>query len=208
MRLGTAFITGWFLAAFGLSASGWFERFSAGALFTVGSVVSATGFAVLHTLSPTFRGFLRGRSLKLLTMAQALRFYGALALVKANENVLPAVFAVPTGVMDLTVALFSFLVAAKLVAPKGSAKPGFVAFHIMGVLSLAVSVVLAMLTSSEKFGLVSGGVTSQAMSHFPMSLVPTFVGPMVLIFHLLVLSAVLLPEAEIPPARPVRLTRV
>jgi len=187
----------WFTVAFGLSFSGWFERYSAGTLFSIGTVLSASGFAILHTLSGTFRGFLRGRNLKRLTLGQALRFYGILALIKTDQNVLPALFAVPTALMDIAIAASAFLVAFRLVAPKGQVKPGFIAWHIMGVIALGVSVVLAMLTSSETLGFVSDGVTTQAMSRFPMSLVPTFVGPLVLILHLLVLAAVLPEQTEL-----------
>jgi hypothetical protein len=48
---------------------------------------------------------------------------------------------------------------------------------------------MAVLTSSSRFGMVKDGITSQPMAWFPMSLVPTFIGPLVLIFHLLALVA-------------------
>ncbi|HVW08966.1 MAG TPA: hypothetical protein VHC90_10305, partial [Bryobacteraceae bacterium] len=52
-----------------------------------------------------------------------------------------------------------------------------------GLASLAISNVLAVVTASP----IGGGPTSQAMSRFPMSIVPTWIGPMVLMFHLLAL---------------------
>jgi hypothetical protein len=187
MRVATVFILGWFAVALTLSVTGWFERFSSATLFGVGAVASASGFIILHWFSSTFRGFLRARSLKRLTMAQALRFYGILALVKAHEHILPPLFAIPTGVLDIIFASTSFLVAARLVSANGQAKLGFFAWHVLGLVALAISTVTAILTSSERFGLVRDGITTQPMSCFPMSLVPTFVGPMVLIFHLLAL---------------------
>lgn len=189
MRLAIAFVSLWFLIAFGLSVTGWFERFSAAGLFGVGALVSATGFAVLHWRSHRFRGFLRARSLRRLTRGQALRFFGTLALIKAYQHVLPAIFAVPTGLIDILFAATSFFVAARLVSAKGHPAPGFFAWHVAGLGGLAISVVLAVLTSSDRFGLVEAGVTSQPMTQFPMSLVPTFIGPFVLILHLLALGA-------------------
>ncbi|HXJ40670.1 MAG TPA: hypothetical protein VNH18_15425, partial [Bryobacteraceae bacterium] len=184
-------------------ASGWFERFSCGGLFGIGALVSATGFMILYWLSGTLHGFPRARSLQRLTMGQALRFYGVLALVMWHHNVLPALFAIPTGLMDIAFAVTSFYAATRLLTPDREITRGFVIWHVLGVVALGISVTLAMLTSSERFGLVSGGVTSQSMTRFPMSLVPTFVGPFVWILHQLVLAAILLQRRE-----KMRLTRI
>jgi hypothetical protein len=189
MGIAAALVLACFLIAFSLSITGWFERFTSGTLFGMGAILSAGGFLVLRWLSEKFRIFVRARSLKWLTRAQMLRFYGVLALVKAHQHVLPAIFAVPTGVIDVAFAITSLFVAARLVSANGKARPSFIAWHFLGLLGLAVSVALAVLTSSEHFGLVGAGVTSQAMTRFPMSLVPVFIGPMVLIFHLLALAA-------------------
>lgn len=189
MRSGIAFVLVWFSAAFTLSAMGWFERFSAATLFGIGAAVSATGFAVLHRLSEKFRGFLRARSLKRLTWAQTLRFYGVLALVKSHQGVLPAIFAIPTGIIDVFFAATSFFVAARLITSDGHPRPGFFAWHVAGLAGLSVSVLLAVLHSSSAY----------AMTWFPMSLVPVFIGPLVLIFHLLALTAAH-PHYRAPPA--------
>jgi hypothetical protein len=189
MGIATALVFVWFLLAFTLSITGWFERFSSATLFGFGAVISATGFTVLHWRSHRFRGFLKARSLKRLTCGQAFRFYGVLALFKAYQHVLPASFAVPTGVIDVVFAITSFFVAARLISSKGHPKRGFFAWHIAGLMGLAVSVIMAVLTSSSRFGMVKDGITSQPMAWFPMSLVPTFIGPLVLIFHLLALVA-------------------
>jgi hypothetical protein len=190
MILARLLIVGAFLIAFTLSISGFFERFSSATLFGFGSLLIASGFLILHRLSARFRLFLRARSLKRLTLAQTLRFYGLLALVKAHEHVLPALFAVPTAVMDVAIAVTSFYVASRLVSPDGKARPGFIAYHVSGLATIAISATLAVLTSSARFGLVQDGITSQPLTWFPMSLVPVFIGPMVTIFHLLALATV------------------
>ena len=189
MGLARVFVLLWFLLAFALCVTGWFERFSSATLFGIGAVVAASGFAVLHRLSSRFRGYARARGLKRVTRTQVLRLFGVLALIKANQQVLPAIFAIPTGIMDIVIAMTSFFVAAHLVSADGRPHPGFFAFHVVGLVTLAVSVTLAILTSSTRFGLVKGGITSQPLTWFPMSLVPTFIGPLVLICHLLALVA-------------------
>jgi hypothetical protein len=186
---GAVFLLCWFLLVLTLSLTGWFERFSSATLFGFGAGASAAGFAVLHWRSEKFRGYVRARGLKRFTQLQVLRFYGTMALFKAHDQILPLVFAIPTGVMDVLLASTSFLVAARLVSPDGHPKPGFFAWHIAGLASLAISAILAILTSPTRFGLLKGDITSQPMTWFPMSLVPVFIGPVVLIFHLLALTA-------------------
>jgi hypothetical protein len=191
MALAAGFIGLWFAAALALSITGWFRQFTSAELFGIGALVSATGFTVLHTLSEKFRGFTRARSLRRLTLAQTLRFFGNLALLKATQHVLPPLFAIPTGLIDDAFALSSFYVASRLVSPTGRARPGFVAWHLAGLGGLAVSIVTAVLTSTNRFGVVGNGVTSWPMTWFPMSIVPTFIGPFVLICHLQALAIVL-----------------
>jgi hypothetical protein len=178
-----------FLIALSLSLDGWFRQFSSATLFAFGAVLSSGGFMILHWLSERFRLFARACSLRALTLGQVLRLYGSWAFVKAHQHILPALFAIPTGLIDVAFVITSFYVAARLVAPDGKPRPGFFAWHILGLGGLAVSVTLAVLTSSERFGLVKDGITSQPMTWFPMSLVPVFIGPMVLIFHLLALTS-------------------
>jgi hypothetical protein len=177
MSIARLFILLWFAVAFTLSITGWFERFSSATLFGFGAIAAATGFTVLHWLSERFRGFLRACDLRILTLGQLFRFYGVLALVKAYQHVLPALFAVPTGVLDVIFAVTSFYVAARLVPSRAHPRPAFIVWHVLGLMALATSAILAMVTPS------------QSMARFPMSIVPTFVGPLVLVFHLLALVA-------------------
>jgi hypothetical protein len=127
----------------------------------------------------------RARNLKRLTYGQTLRFFGILAFFKAWQHVLPALFAIPTGLMDVAVAGSSFYVAAHFAPSRGRPPRVFFVWHSMGLATLMAAILLAFLTASARFGLVSDGITSQTMTLFPMSLVPTFIGPMVWILHLL-----------------------
>ena len=179
------YVVSWFLIALGLSVSGWFQQFSPFSIFSIGGVASSLGFAVLYNLEARLRGSVRARNLKRLTYGQMLRFFGVLAFFKAWQHVLPPVFAIPTGLMDVAVAGSSFFIASRFAPACGRPPRVFFVWHIAGLGTIAASNVLVLLTSSPRFGLVEAGVTSQAMTSFPMSLVPTFIGPLVLIFHLL-----------------------
>jgi hypothetical protein len=188
MRIARLLILASCLLSVSLSASGWFEQFPVDALFAFGTFAIASGYLILHWLSERFRLFARARNLKRLTQSQALRFFGTLALVKAYQHTLPVAFAVPTGIADLIIVTGSLIIARAL-PDTGPVPKAFVVWHCAGLATLAMSAILAILTSSPRFGLIDGGVTSQAMTSFPVSIVPTFIGPMVTIFHLLALDS-------------------
>ena len=166
-----------------LSITGWFEQFPALLLFGFGAVAVGIAFAALYFLERLFHRKMPIRDLRFLTYGQTLRFFGTLAYFKAAQHVLPALFAIPTAVMDDALAISSFYVARRCIRANGRVTRGFFFWHIAGLASLAISNVLAFLTASPQ----KGGVTSQAMAAFPMSIVPTWIGPMVLMFHLLAL---------------------
>src|SRR3981081_4221615 len=100
MSLAPLFVLIWFLLAFALSISGWFQQFSSASVFGMGAVVSASGLMLLWVFS-RFRGYARALDLKWLTRAQVLRFFGVLALIKTDQHILPAIFGLPTGIMDV-----------------------------------------------------------------------------------------------------------
>jgi hypothetical protein len=166
-----------------LSATGWFEQFPALLLFGFGAVAVGIAFAVLYFLEHRFHRPVPIRNPWFLTYAQTLRFYGTLAYLEAWKHVLPPLFAIPTGVMDDAIAISSFWVARRCIRRNGRPTRGFFLWHIAGLATLAISNVLAILTASPH----AGGASSQAMASFPMSIVPTWIGPMVLMFHLLAL---------------------
>jgi hypothetical protein len=170
-----------------LSVTGWFEQFPALLLFGFGAVAVGIAFAVTFLLEHLFHRKVPIRNLRFLTYAQTLRFYGTLAYLEAANHVLPPLFAIPTGLMDDALAISSFYVARRCVTSDGRPARGFFLWHIAGLASLAISNVLAFLTVSPRWGFTQNGVTSQAMASFPMSIVPTWIGPMVLMFHLLAL---------------------
>ena len=60
-------------------------------------------------------------------------------------------------------------------------------WHTLGMLAALTSGTMGILTSGTPLGLLAGGVTGQAMSAFPLNLVPIYLGPVTLIFHLIAL---------------------
>lgn len=178
----------WFVLAIVLSASGALQDIPSAVPLVLGFVVPASGYFALYFASAGFRRFVFDQNLRLVTLALASRTCGAIFFVKYAEGVLPGRFAIPTGISDVAVGLTAVVAAFRLVSNAGAAKRGFVTWHLFGILGLIVSGSLGILTSPMPAGLLATTPTSQAMNSLPLSLVPTFLGPVVLILHLMALS--------------------
>ena len=62
-------------------------------------------------------------------------------------------------------------------------------WNIFGMLDLVTAVTLGVLSSNSPLGILArGGVTTQIMSELPLSLIPTFVVPLLFIFHIVVIA--------------------
>jgi len=180
----------WLTVVLTMSLRGQFEEYGAANLFGIGAYLSCGGFVGMRVLALKSPRFLGSHGLRSLTRLQILRLYGSLALVLGAMGLLPKLFAIPTGVIDVCFAVTALPAAARLVSRDGYARRGFVAWHVAGLAGLGVSVATAILTSTPAYGVVSRHITSQPMSMFPMCLVPLFIGPLVLIFHLEALAQV------------------
>ncbi|HVW09476.1 MAG TPA: hypothetical protein VHC90_12880, partial [Bryobacteraceae bacterium] len=126
----------WFVIAltlsisFTLSIRGWFKQFPALLLFAFGAVAVALAFGVLYVLEHVFHRRVPIRNTRFLTYGQTLRFFGTLAYWKAAEHVLPPLFAIPTAVMDDAIAISSFYVARRCIAPDGTPTRGYFIWNV------------------------------------------------------------------------------
>ena len=59
------------------------------------------------------------------------------------------------------------------------------AWNVLGSLDLVLAVSLGVLASATPVGLLAGDVSTRLMGQFPLSLIPTFFVPLLLIFHLI-----------------------
>jgi len=116
-------------------------------------------------------------------MLGSIAFFAAYA-----QGVLPARFALTTAVTDLAFGLTALFVGWKLVSKEGLPRRGFSHWHLVGMVALLVSSTIGILTSPTPLGILTPGVNSQAVTWFPLSLVPTFFGPVTMIAHVMALQ--------------------
>lgn len=136
-------------------------------------------FAMWFGSSAGFREFLLSLDPRALTIVETWRIVGAAFLVLYYLGMLPGLFAFPAGVGDAAIGVTAPLVAVGLT--KFAHRKSFIVWQILGILDLATAVTLGTTD-----GLIyPSGVGMGAMTVLPLSLIPTFFVPLLLLFHII-----------------------
>jgi hypothetical protein len=130
---------------------------------------------LLLRASESFRQFVGSLKLEHATLLETPRIIGGTYILLDPK--LPDLFALPTGISDLAVGITAPL-AARFLLRNGLPKAGFRLWHAFGLFWIVVSVTTGAWSAPA----------SQAISWFPLNLIPTFLGPMVILGHLVALS--------------------
>jgi len=143
-----------------------------------------------------FRNLVRSANLKVLTLAQTWRIGGIVFVILYYRRLLPATFALPAGWGDIaigaTAPLIAWAISSRTVFPKRL----FLLWTVLGMLDLVMAITLGILSSATPLGIfagetgTSGSLTTRIMSQFPLSLIPTFFVPLLLILHIISLIRV------------------
>ena len=135
-------------------------------------------FAGWYALSAGFRGFVHSLDARTLTILHSWRLGGFVFLILYAHGILPGRFALPAGWGDIFMGATAWLAATYLTGRRTA----YIAWQLLGVTDLVVAVTMGVL-SSPGVGVLAQGVTTDAMSALPLSLVPTFIVPLLLILH-------------------------
>jgi hypothetical protein len=201
---GAARLRPWTAAAIGLALGVWLVATAILAMRgayrpAAGEVAPAVGVVLVLALAglslavaalPRFRAVLAdpGAQSGLLAL-QVWRIEGLAFLILLALGQLPALFALPAGVGDLAIGLSAPLVARNL-HRRGLA----VAWNLFGLADLAVAVSLGVATSPGPTQLFVTAPTAEALTAFPLALIPTFLVPLSIGLHLVSLRFLLAAE--------------
>ncbi|MGA8620508.1 MAG: hypothetical protein WB660_18540 [Candidatus Sulfotelmatobacter sp.] len=116
---------------------------------------------------------------RILTMVQSWRVAGFVFLVLAAHGVLPSVFALPAGWGDIAIGATASFVALKRASPDH--RKIFVLWQVLGIADLVTAVTLGTLARV----IDPHGIPTNAMTVLPLSLIPTFAVPLLLILHVI-----------------------
>jgi hypothetical protein len=182
-------LAAWFLLALSGSLLGVFDSESRPPLLlgltAVGPVVV---FVTCYFASVGFREFIASLDLRILTAVHTLRVGGIVFVILYLQGALPGGFALPAGWGDFAVGITAPLVAWFWKRPFPTRT--FLVWNVLGSLDLVLAMSLGVLSSATPVGVLAGDVTTRLMGEFPLSLFPTFIVPLLLIFHLISLARV------------------
>lgn len=196
----------WFLAALSASALHLFENASSrlGGAVAVGAIVPLFVFFGWFGVSRKFRDFVMSWNPTILTAAQSGRIIGFTFVLLEAHRGLPAIFALPAGYGDMAIGATATIVAWKLANP--GHRNTFILWQLLGIADLVTAVALGTTA-----GLLDPhGVPMLYMTTLPLSLVPTFLVPLYLIFHVVCIAQATpwalpsLPAHQIATSTPIR----
>ena len=190
----TKFVLGllgaWFCLALSVAISGTFERASAaGVALTIWSLVAVALLALW--LFPSGRDWLAETDVKWLLMPHLGRFVGIYFLVPGSRGALPAGFAQPAGAGDIVIAVFALLM---LLVSALHRRRILLLWNIAGLIDIGFVVVAAL-----RFGLRDWAGMAP-LRQLPLSLLPTFLVPIVIVSHFLIFAWVRRAEHLQPPS--------
>jgi hypothetical protein len=144
-------------------------------------------FGIWFQVSQRFRTYMLSMNPVALTAAHTCRIGGFVFLILYVQGVLPRSFAFPAGFGDMAIGITAPFIAWAL-AKKKISSSGFILWHMAGVADLVIAVVAGVLSSPSRIGILAHGTTTRAMGLLPMSLIPTFAVPLLLILHLICIA--------------------
>jgi hypothetical protein len=136
-------------------------------------------FLVWFAASSGFRQFTMSLNPRTLTMIHSWRVAGLVFLVLATYRILPRMFALPAGWGDIAMGATASFVALRLATPDH--RRLFVSWQVLGMADLVMAVTLGPLARV----IDPQGIPTNAMMVLPLSLIPTFAVPLLLIFHII-----------------------
>jgi hypothetical protein len=181
-RIVTGILIAWLAAAVVAGGAGLVTRIGRGLAPVV--VTPVLVFVAAFALAPRMRAWFLGLNPRSLVLFHLVRFVGVAFLVLHARGRLPSAFALPAGWGDIAMAATAPL-AALCIPPRTDARRRlFIAWNLVG----AVDILNAVSTAGRlRF---RNPADMAAMTEFPLSLVPTFLVPLILITHIILVAQV------------------
>jgi hypothetical protein len=131
----------------------------------------------------TFRTFVLGADLRLVTAMQAWRWAGLGFLSLYTYGVLPGLFAFPAGLGDMAIGVSAPWMLLGLIRDSSFVtKRRYVIWNIMGIIDLVVAVSMGTICSGFLPG-ITGNVTTSPMAQLPLVLIPAYMVPFFIMLH-------------------------
>ncbi len=136
---------------------------------------------------PLFDG-LRRLDLASLIAVQTYRIGGVFFLVAWQAGALPGAFALPAGLGDLAVGLAAPFVAAAVAGRRRGHRALAWVWNVAGLADLVNALFQGITHTRSPLGVFAGNPSSDAVTHYPLSLIPTFFVPLAIMLHALAMA--------------------
>lgn len=167
---------GWFCLALAASLAGWLEHATpqivAATIWILTIVALIACWRVL-----TLRTWVAKVSLRYLILVHLTRLIGFYFFVASSRGQLPFAFAAPAGTGDIIVAVLAFLL---LILSDAKNWTALIVWNTIGLTDILFVVLLAL-----RLGLADRD-SMHALREFPLSLLPTFLVPLIIVSHILI----------------------
>jgi hypothetical protein len=177
----TAVLTGlglWLVVVVTLGASGRLESLQPPVPQL--TLVALTAGALLATATiPAVRAWALSVDVRILVGFHLTRFVGSYFLVLYGRGELPYAFAVPGGWGDILVASLALLLLISGPPETVQRRRAYVAWNVLGLLDI-----LFVVATAARLGLAEPA-SMQALLRLPLSLLPTFLVPLIITSHVL-----------------------
>jgi hypothetical protein len=147
-----------------------------------GILFGLTALLVLsYRIIPPFRTWVDALDLRSLVLFHVTRFVGIYFLVLYRRGELAYAFAVPGGIGDIVVAALAVVVVLLPLSSPNQLRAIYV-WNVIGFIDILLVVVAA-----ARIGL-SGGFGLRPLTYLPLSLLPTFLVPLIIASHLAIFT--------------------
>ncbi len=168
----------WLIAALLVGNSGWLARLPFPAVPVI--LLGLTGLLLLgYARLAGLRHWIDGLDLRALVLLHVTRFVGIYFLVLYSRGILPRDFAVPAGWGDIVVAALAIAVCVLPLAPPTRAR-AIRFWNVLGLVDL-----LLVVATAARLSLANDG-QMRAWTTLPLSLLPTFLVPLLLFVHVII----------------------
>lgn len=183
-KLASALIAAWFV--FALTASG-LQLFRTAPnkpplLFGLAVGIPLVLFVAGLVASAGFRQFTMNLNPRVLTWVQSWRLGGFVFLVLATYGILPGMFALPAGWGDIAIGATAIFAGLKLATPDH--RKSFIAWQLLGMADLVNALAMGTLANF----IDPHGIPTAAMTVLPLSLIPTFAVPLLMMLHIICIA--------------------
>lgn len=173
---------GWFAGSAVIAGRGWYHTklgeqppwLLIAAVTTLLSLLAASRIPVVS------RALSAPDTASRLALPHAPRVLGVVFLVMMFLGQLPALFALPAGLGDISVGIAAPFVARRL--SQGSGLHGARWFNVLGIIDLVVAQVLGAMIGFQLFGLTA---RYDAIGELPLAVIPTAGVPLLIVLHIL-----------------------